>query len=110
MRTRQTWQASLMRRNQIATTRSRAHLTQRPPFQTMETKAIMTCKIVARTSNRYAATYRVQARGRVYEVCVEDRPGEDCTVHIDGLDERWELFRAIQGAVLKDWLGIDAVR
>jgi hypothetical protein len=46
----------------------------------------------------------------VYEVCVEDRPGEDCTVHIDGLDERSELFRAIQRAVLKDWLGIDPVR
>ena len=46
----------------------------------------------------------------VYEVCVEDRPGEDCTVHIDGLDERSELFRAIQRAVLKDWLGIDAVQ
>ena len=71
----------------------------------METKTIMTCKIIAHTSNRYAATYRVQARGRVYEVCVEDRPGENCTVHIDGLDERSELFRAIQGVVLKDWLG-----
>jgi len=44
----------------------------------------------------------------VYEVCVEDRPGEDCAVRIDGLDERSELFRAIQQAVLKDWLGIDA--
>src|SRR5262245_66348741 len=110
MRIRQTWQASWMRQNEMATTRSRAHLAQRPPFQTMETKTIMTCKIVARTSNRYAATYRVQTRGRVYEVCVEDRPGEDCTVHIDGLDERRELFRAIKRAVLEDWLGIDAVR
>jgi len=40
---------------------------------------------------------------------VRSPPGEDCTVHIDGLDERSELFRAIQGAVLKDWLGIDTV-
>jgi len=30
-------------------------------------------------------------------------------VHIEALDERSELFRAIQGAVLKGWLGIDAV-
>jgi len=54
--------------------------------------------------------YRVQAHGRVYEACVEDHPGEDCAVHIDGLDERSELFQAIQQAVLKDRLGIDAVR
>jgi hypothetical protein len=39
----------------------------------------------------------------------EDRPVEDCTVHIDRADERSDLFRAIQRAVLKDWLGIDAV-
>ena len=32
-------------------------------------------------------------RLRVYEVCVEDRKGED----IDGLDKTSELFRAIQG-------------
>ena len=76
----------------------------------METNTIMTCKIIAHSSNRYAATYRVQARGRVYNVCVEDRPGEDCTVHIDGIDERSEMFRAIQRNVLKDWPGIDAVR
>ena len=76
----------------------------------METKTIMTCQIIAHTSNRYAAMYRVQARGRVYEACVEDLPGEDCTVHIDGIDENSELFRAIKGAVLKDWLGIDPVR
>ena len=95
---------------QIATTKSRPHLAQPLPFQAMETKSIMTCKIIAHTSNRYAATYRVEARSRVYEVCVEDRPGEDCTVHIDGLNERSELFRAIKQAVLEDWLGIDAVR
>jgi len=45
----------------------------------------------------------------VYKVCVEDRPGEDCTVHIDGVDEGSKLFRAIQAVVLKDWLEIDAV-
>ena len=78
--------------------------------KTMETKKSMTCKIIAHTSNRYAATYRVHARGKVYDVCVEDRPGEDCTVHIDGVDEGSELFRAIEAVVLKDWLGIDAVR
>jgi hypothetical protein len=76
----------------------------------METDTSMSCKIIAHSSTRYNARYQVQARGRVYEVCVEDRPGEDCSVHIDGLDEGSELFRAIQGAVLKDWLGIDAVR
>ena len=108
MRIRQTWQASLTRPK--TTTNSRAPLAQRPPLQAIETKTIMTCKIIAHTSNRYTATYRVQARGRVYKVCVEDRRGEDCTAHIDGLDEGSELFRAIKGAVLKDWLGIDAVR
>jgi HPt (histidine-containing phosphotransfer) domain-containing protein len=76
----------------------------------METKTVMTCKIIAHTSNKNAAMYRVQALGRVYEVCVEDHPGQDCTVLIDGLDEKSELFQAIQGAVLKDWLGIDAAR
>jgi hypothetical protein len=108
MRTRQTWQASST--HPKTTTNSRAHLAQRPPLQAMETKTIMTCKIIAHASNRYAATYRVQARGSVYKVCVEDRPGEDCNVYIDGLDEGSELFRAIQGAVLEDWLGIYAVR
>ena len=73
----------------------------------METQTIMTCRIIAHTSNRYAATYRVQAHGRVYKLCVEDHPGEDCTVHIDGVDEGSELFWAIQGVVLKDWLGVD---
>ena len=108
MRIRQTWQASLTRPK--TTTNSRTPLAQRPQLQAIETKTIMTCKIIAHTSNRYAATYRVQARGRVYKVCVEDRRGEDCTAHIDGLDEGSELFGAIQAAVLKDWLGIDAVR
>jgi hypothetical protein len=52
----------------------------------------------------------VQARGRVYEVCIEDRPGEDCTVYIDSLDEGSDLYRSIEVTVLKDWLGIDIVR
>jgi hypothetical protein len=46
----------------------------------------------------------------VYEVHVKDLPGEDCTVHIEGVEKGSELFQAIQGAVLKDWLGIDADR
>lgn len=72
----------------------------------------MTCKIIAHASGRYAAKYHVQAAGRVYEAHVKDLPGEDCTVHIKGLEEGSELFQAIEGAVLKDWLGIgiDAVR
>ena len=70
----------------------------------------MTCKIIAQASSRYAAKYHVQAAGRVYEAHVKDRPGEDCTVHIDGLEEESELFQSIKGAVLKDWLGIDTIR
>jgi hypothetical protein len=31
-------------------------------------------------------------------------------VHIDGLEEGSELFRSIERAVLRDWLGIDAVK
>jgi hypothetical protein len=46
----------------------------------------------------------------VYEAHVKNLPGEDCTVHVDGLEEGSELFQSIKGAVLKDWLGIDAVR
>lgn len=79
-------------------------------LQRMETDRSMTCKIIAHASTRYAANYRVLARGKVYEVRVEDPPGEDCTVRIDGLEQGSELFRLVEGAVLKDWLGIDAVR
>jgi hypothetical protein len=68
----------------------------------------MTCKIIAQASTRYAAKYRVQARGRVYEARIEDFPGEDCTVRIDGLEEGSELYRTIKSTVLKDWLGTDA--
>jgi hypothetical protein len=32
------------------------------------------------------------------------------SVHIEGLEEGSELFQSIEGAVLKDWLGTDAVR
>jgi hypothetical protein len=76
----------------------------------METDHSMTCKIIAHASTRYAASYRVLARGKVYEVRVEDPPGEDCIVSIDGLEKGSDLFRSIEEAVLKDWLGIDAVR
>jgi len=65
----------------------------------------MTCKIIAQASSRYSAKYHVRARGRVYEARVEDYPGEDCVVHIDGIERGSELFRSIEGAVLKDWLG-----
>jgi hypothetical protein len=68
----------------------------------------MPCKIIAQASTRYAATYQVQTSGQVYEARVEDHPGEDCVVHIDGVERGSELFRSIEGAVLKDWLGIDA--
>jgi len=76
----------------------------------METDRNMTCKIIAHASTRDAATYRVLARGTVYHVRVADPPGEDCTVRIEGVEEGSELFRLIEGAVLKDWLGIDAAR
>jgi hypothetical protein len=69
----------------------------------------VTCKIIAQASSRYSAKYRVQAAGRVYEARVKDLPGENCTVHIDGLEEGSKLFQSIKGAVLKDWLGPDAV-
>jgi hypothetical protein len=76
----------------------------------METDHSMTCKIIAHTSTRDAATYRVLAQGTVYQVRVDDPPGEDCTVRIEGVEEGSELYRLIEGAVLKDWLGIDAAR
>jgi hypothetical protein len=68
----------------------------------------MPCKIIAQASTRYAAKYQVQTHGRVYEARVEDHPGEDCVVHIGGIERGSELFRSIEGAVLKDWLGSDA--
>jgi len=67
----------------------------------------MSCKIIAHASNRHAATYHVEADGRVYEARVTDLPGEDYTVRIDGLEEGSELFRSIAAAVLKDWFGTD---
>jgi hypothetical protein len=67
----------------------------------------VTCKIIAHASTRHAATYHVQAGGRVYKVRVEDFPGEDCTVHIDDLEKGSELFQLIETVVRKDWLGID---
>jgi hypothetical protein len=79
-------------------------------FQNMETDRSLTCKIIAHASTRDAATYRVLARGTVYHVRVDDAPGEDCTVRIEGVEQGSELFRLIEGTVLKDWLGIDAVR
>ena len=75
-----------------------------------EINASMTCKIIAHSSNRYAAKYHVQAGGRVYEAHVKDLPGEDCVVRVDGLEEGSELFRSIEDAVLRDWLGNGAVR
>ena len=38
---------------------------------------------------------------------MEDNPGEACVVHIDGIKRGSGLFRSIEGAVLKDWLGSD---
>jgi len=70
----------------------------------------MTCKIIAHASTRHAATYHVQAGGRVYKARVEDLLGEDCTVHIDDLEEGSELFRSIEAVVREDWLGIDHAR
>jgi hypothetical protein len=78
--------------------------------QNTETDHSMTCKIIAHASTRYVANYRVLARGKVYEVRVEDPPGEDCAVRVEGLEEGSELFRSIEGTVLKDWLGIDPIR
>jgi hypothetical protein len=72
-----------------------------------ETKTGMKCKIIAHASTRYDAKYRVQAGDKVYAASVKDLPGEDCTVHIDGIEEGSELFRSIEEVVLKDWLGID---
>jgi len=68
----------------------------------------MSCKIIAHASTRHVATYHVQVGGKLYKARVEDLPGEDCTVHIDGLEKGSELFRSIEAVVLKDWLGIDA--
>jgi len=65
----------------------------------------MPCKIIAQASTRYAAKYQVQTHGRIYEARVEDHPGEDCVVHIDGIERGSALSRSIEGAVLKDWLG-----
>jgi hypothetical protein len=71
----------------------------------METGSSMSCKIIAQASSRYSARYHVQVRGRVYEVRVEDLPGEACRVRIDGLEEGSALYRSIKRVVLKDWLG-----
>lgn len=68
----------------------------------------MPCKVIAQTSTRYAAKYKVETRGQIYEARVEDQPGEACVVHIDGIERGSELFRSIEDAVLKDWLGSDA--
>ena len=65
----------------------------------------MTCKIIAQASSRYSAKYHVKARGRVYEARVEDYPGEDFVVHIEGIERESELFRSIKCAVLTEWLG-----
>jgi len=70
----------------------------------------MTCKIIAQASSRYEAKYHVEVAGRVYEAHVKDLPGEDCIVHIESLEKGSELFQLIEGAVLKDWLGIHADR
>jgi hypothetical protein len=65
----------------------------------------MTCKIIAHASSRYAAKYHVQVAGRTYGAHVKDLPGEDCTVHIEGVEKGSQLFESIESAVLKDWLG-----
>lgn len=70
----------------------------------------MPCKIIAHASNRHGARYVVQLGGRAYQAHVQDSPSEECLVRIDGLEEGSELFRSIERIVLKDWLGIDAVR
>ena len=62
----------------------------------------MTCKIIAHASSRYAAKYHVQVAGRAYEAHVKDLPGEDCAVHIEGVEKGSELFQSIESAVLKD--------
>ena len=62
----------------------------------------MSCKIIAHASTRHVATYHVQVGGKLYKARVEDLPGEDCTVHIDGLEKGSELFRSIEAVVLKD--------
>ena len=68
----------------------------------------MTRKIIAHASARHDALYQVQAGRKVYEARVEDFPDKGCAIHIEGLEEGSELFRSIEAAVLKDWLGIDA--
>jgi len=78
-------------------------------------QAMTACKIVDYTSTgMYSADYRVEVAGRVYEAHLEDPPGEHRVVHIDGLDSdetdrHTELYRSIEGVVLADWLGIDAL-
>jgi hypothetical protein len=73
------------------------------------------CKIIDYTSTgMYSADYRVEIGGRVYEAHLEDSPGEHRLVHIEGLDgdemdRHTELFRSIEGVVLADWLGSDAL-
>ena len=67
----------------------------------------MPCRIIAQASTRYAAKYQVQTHGRVSEARVADNPGEAYVVHIDGIKRGSGLFRSIEGAVLKDWLGSD---
>jgi hypothetical protein len=71
----------------------------------MDTGSSMSLKIIAHASSRHSAKYHVQVRGRVYEVRLEDLPGEACTVRIDGLEEGSGLYRLIKRVVLKDWLG-----
>ena len=68
----------------------------------------MTCKIIAHESTRRTAIYRVRVGNRGYTARVEDFPDKECAVHIDGLEEGSDLFRSIEAAVLKDWLGSDA--
>jgi hypothetical protein len=66
-----------------------------------------TCEIVDLTSTRHAALYWVRARGRVYQVRLEDLPGaDDCVVHIDDLEEG-PVYQAIEAAVLHDWRGLE---
>jgi len=67
----------------------------------------MTCEIIAHASIRYSAKYHVRVGGRVYEASVHDPPGEDCTVHIVGLEQGSDLHSSIKSAVLRDWLGSD---
>jgi hypothetical protein len=67
-------------------------------------------KIIAHASNRHGAKYIVQVGGRAYQAQLRDLPGEDCVVHIEDVEDGSDLHRLVKAAVLKDWLGIDAVR